>query len=53
MRVLLFGAEGMGAVGQGVLRECLRAQDVDFVQTVGRSPTVQLDPRLTRSSIPT
>jgi uncharacterized protein YbjT (DUF2867 family) len=34
-------------VGQGVLRECLRAGDVDFVQTVGRSPTGQLDPRLT------
>ena len=45
MRVLLFGASGM--VGQGVLRECLRAHDVDFVQTVGRSPTGQLDPRLT------
>jgi uncharacterized protein YbjT (DUF2867 family) len=44
MRVLLFGATGM--VGQGVLRECLRAQDVDFVQTVGRSSTGQLDPRL-------
>jgi uncharacterized protein YbjT (DUF2867 family) len=37
MRVLLFGATGM--VGQGVLRECLRADDVDFVQTVGRTPT--------------
>ena len=45
MRVLLFGATGM--VGQGVLRECLRAGDVEFVQTVGRSPTGQLDPRLT------
>ena len=45
MRVLLFGATGM--VGQGVLRECLRAQDVESVQTVGRSPTGQLDPHLT------
>lgn len=45
MRVVLFGATGM--VGQGVLRECLRAQDVESVQTVGRSPTGQLDPRLT------
>jgi uncharacterized protein YbjT (DUF2867 family) len=45
MRILLMGATGM--VGQGVLRECLRAQDVEFVQTVGRSPTGQLDPRLT------
>ncbi|HEY1996928.1 NAD(P)H-binding protein [Paraburkholderia sp.] len=44
MRVLIFGATGM--VGQGVLRECLRAQDVEYVQTIGRSPTGQLDPRL-------
>ena len=44
MRILLFGATGM--VGQGVLRECLRAADVDYVQTVGRTPTGQLDPRL-------
>jgi uncharacterized protein YbjT (DUF2867 family) len=44
MKVLLFGATGM--VGQGVLRECLRAPDVEYVQTVGRSTTGQLDPRL-------
>lgn len=44
MRVLVFGATGM--VGQGVLRECLRAADVDYVQTVGRTPTSQLDPRV-------
>jgi uncharacterized protein YbjT (DUF2867 family) len=44
MRILMFGATGM--VGQGVLRECLRAPDVDYVQTVGRSPSGQLDPRL-------
>ena len=44
MRFLLFGATGM--VGQGVLRECLHAADVDYVQTVGRTPTGQLDPRL-------
>jgi uncharacterized protein YbjT (DUF2867 family) len=44
MKVLIFGATGM--VGQGVLRECLRAPDVETVQTVGRSRTGQLDPRL-------
>ncbi|WP_449428291.1 NAD(P)H-binding protein [Rhodanobacter umsongensis] len=37
MNVLLFGATGM--VGQGVLRECLVAEDVTQVTTVGRSPT--------------
>lgn len=36
MRILLFGATGM--VGQGVLRECLRAPDVSQVVTVGRRP---------------
>ena len=44
MKVLIFGATGM--VGQGVLRECLRAADVDAVLTVGRTGTGQLDPRL-------
>ena len=40
MKLLLFGATGM--VGQGVLRECLLAPDVELVQTVGRaSPGVQ------------
>ena len=37
MNVLLFGATGM--VGQGVLRDCLVAEDVTQVTTVGRSPT--------------
>lgn len=37
MKVLIFGATGM--VGQGVLRECLRADDVETVQTVGRGAT--------------
>jgi uncharacterized protein YbjT (DUF2867 family) len=37
MKVLLFGATGM--VGQGVLRECLLATDVELVQTVGRTST--------------
>ncbi|WP_198919856.1 NAD-dependent epimerase/dehydratase family protein [Pseudomonas chlororaphis] len=36
MRVLLFGATGM--VGQGVLRECLLAPDVQEVLAIGRTP---------------
>lgn len=44
MRVVIFGATGM--VGQGVLRECLRAKDVDFVATVGRTATGVQDARL-------
>jgi uncharacterized protein YbjT (DUF2867 family) len=35
MKILIFGATGM--VGQGVLRECLLAPDVDEVVAVGRS----------------
>jgi uncharacterized protein YbjT (DUF2867 family) len=50
MKVLIFGATGM--VGQGVLRECLRAPDVDVVQTVGRTRTGQLDPRLVEVILP-
>jgi uncharacterized protein YbjT (DUF2867 family) len=44
MRVLLFGATGM--VGQGVLRESLRAPDVDLVQIIGRTSIEQRDPKL-------
>ena len=44
MKVLLFGATGM--VGQGVLRECLLAQDVTRVQTVGRTACGQQHPKL-------
>ena len=33
-------------VGQGVLRECLRASDVDFIQTVGRMASGQRAPKL-------
>jgi uncharacterized protein YbjT (DUF2867 family) len=44
MNILLFGATGM--VGQGALRECLLADDVTLVQTVGRSATVQQGSRL-------
>lgn len=44
MKVLIFGATGM--VGQGVLRECLRAGDVSLVRTVGRGATGAGDARL-------
>jgi uncharacterized protein YbjT (DUF2867 family) len=44
VNVLIFGATGM--VGQGVLRECLQAPDVELVQTVGRTPTGQQHPKL-------
>lgn len=44
MKVLLLGATGM--VGQGVLRECLLADDVIEVVTLGRTPTGQQDPKL-------
>jgi uncharacterized protein YbjT (DUF2867 family) len=44
MKVIVFGATGM--VGQGVLRECLLAPDVERVLTVGRSVTGQVDPKL-------
>ncbi|TMQ05322.1 MAG: NAD-dependent epimerase/dehydratase family protein [Deltaproteobacteria bacterium] len=39
MKVILFGATGM--VGQGVLRECLLADDVESVLAIGRSATGQ------------
>ena len=44
MRVLLLGATGM--VGQGVLRECLLAPDVDSVLAIGRTPMGQTHPKL-------
>ena len=44
MNILIFGATGM--VGQGVLRECLLAPDVERVVAVGRSATGQQHPRL-------
>ena len=45
MRVLLFGATGM--VGQGVLRECLQAQDVSEVVAIVRSPLERVPAKLT------
>ena len=44
MKVILFGATGM--VGQGVLRECLRDQDVEAVLVIGRRATGQSHPKL-------
>jgi uncharacterized protein YbjT (DUF2867 family) len=44
MKVILFGATGM--VGQGVLRECLLAPDVESVLAVGRSSTGQQHQKL-------
>ncbi|MCU0698142.1 MAG: NAD-dependent epimerase/dehydratase family protein [Myxococcaceae bacterium] len=44
MRVLLTGATGM--IGQGVLRECLAAEDVTEVVCVGRTAVGQTHPKL-------
>jgi uncharacterized protein YbjT (DUF2867 family) len=44
LNILIFGATGM--VGQGVLRECLRASDVERIQTVGRTASGMHDPKL-------
>lgn len=44
MKVVVFGATGM--VGQGVLRECLLADDVESVVSVGRSASGVSDPKL-------
>jgi len=44
MKVILFGATGM--VGQGVLRECLLAPDVESVLAIGRSAITHQDEKL-------
>jgi uncharacterized protein YbjT (DUF2867 family) len=44
MKVVLFGATGM--LGQGVLRECLLADDVEQVLVVTRKPTGRVDGKL-------
>jgi uncharacterized protein YbjT (DUF2867 family) len=44
MKVVLFGSTGM--VGQGVLRECLLAKDVELVLAVVRRPTGRKDAKL-------
>jgi uncharacterized protein YbjT (DUF2867 family) len=50
VNVLIFGATGM--VGQGVLRECLQAADVDRVTTVGRTATGVQHPKLRDLPVP-
>lgn len=50
MRLLLTGATGL--VGQGVLRECLRAADVTHVAALGRHPVAQADPKLVNLVVP-
>jgi uncharacterized protein YbjT (DUF2867 family) len=44
MKVILFGATGM--IGQGVLRECLLASDVELVATVVREATGAQHPKV-------
>jgi uncharacterized protein YbjT (DUF2867 family) len=43
MKVLVFGATGM--LGQGTVRECLLAPDVESVVAIGRSPSGVDDPK--------
>jgi uncharacterized protein YbjT (DUF2867 family) len=50
MKVLLFGATGM--VGQGVLRECLLAFDVETVLVVGRTATGVSHRKLRETVVP-
>ncbi|MDN0093765.1 epimerase [Yersinia rohdei] len=44
MRVLIYGASGM--VGQGILRECMKAKDVETVTVMVRSQLPDLHPGL-------
>lgn len=44
MRILITGATGL--VGQGVLQECLKAEDVARVVSLGRQPSGRLEPKL-------
>lgn len=50
MKIMVLGASGM--VGQGVLRECLLAADVEQVTTVGRSPLKESHPKLRQLILP-
>lgn len=44
MKVLIYGASGM--VGQGVLRECMKAKDVETITVIVRSPLSEQYPWL-------
>ena len=44
MKAILFGATGM--VGQGVLNECLRSDEVEGILSIGRRATGQQHPKL-------
>jgi hypothetical protein len=50
MKVILFGASGM--IGQGVLRECLLAADVEAVLSVGRTSLPQKHAKLKELIVP-
>lgn len=50
MKVLIFGASGM--VGQGVLRECVLAPDVEELVAVGRGPSGSQHPKLREIIVP-
>ena len=50
MNVLIFGTTGM--VGQGVLRECLQAADVERVTAIGRTATGIQHPKLRDLLVP-
>ena len=50
MKVMIFGASGM--VGQGVLRECLQADDVEQVLCVGRASLGQQHAKLIEIVVP-
>ena len=50
MKVILFGATGM--VGQGVMRECLLAPDVEKVLSVGRTALGQQASKLHEALLP-
>lgn len=50
MKVILFGATGM--VGQGVLRECLAAPDVEAVLAIGRTASLPAHDKLTQVVAP-
>jgi len=50
MKALIFGATGM--VGQGVLRESLRAADVEQVMVIGRTAVETTNPKLQALVVP-